>query len=224
MINGNNIEPAWGQIMTQPIREKVDPENDLKDFVKRAESGRQEAVNATEKNKQNKPPLLDLSIPVKNEAILGGSGDKKKKLKNGTTDEPEGPTVNHQWQISSEPVEGNATPKWKAAKGDIYPNGQGIKIVVPETIVEGALGTIYLKIPRDATTRVISAPEMLIAAVMPDDTNTHQHISLGEVGGDPEIIQHQFKPIRLLEMLIVANGTFKLGNFAMMGNNLYDTP
>jgi hypothetical protein len=133
-----------------------------------------------------------------------------------------GETIHHPWKITR-----TAENTWLVKGGTIYGhNGEAYPIEVPDTIVTTESGVVILRVERDTTTRQVVAADIITLFGVEPDYDYYQSFALGFVEelGDPQIIQYQFQEIKLFELLIVSNGSFKLGNFQMMGYMNYDLP
>lgn len=136
-----------------------------------------------------------------------------------------GSEIIHPWKIT----EGTSPNTWDVRGGYIYDHNN-VAILVADTTVEIEAGYICLAIARNESSRVIETAGLLVPTigtflVIPTSTQYTQYFVLGQVGDSTNpIIQMQFQEIKVFEMLIVANGEFKFGNFQMMGANNYDLP
>lgn len=133
-----------------------------------------------------------------------------------------GSSVNHPWKVTRTDVD-----TLDYVGGVIYDHNQSysfLAITVPDGGLATATGVVYLRVERDSTSRQIVAATVEIAAALPPDDYYNQHFRLAKVVADEPILQFQFQDIKVFEMLIVANGEFKFGNFQMMGETNYDLP
>jgi len=130
--------------------------------------------------------------------------------------------INHPWKVTRTEMD-----TLDYIGGIIYDHNQP-HVFVTITVPDGGLaiveGVVYLKIERDTESRLIVSATVNIAAALPPDDYVNQHFRLAKVVEDEPILQLQFQDIKVYEMLVVANGEFKFGNFQMFGDSLNDLP
>ena len=160
------------------------------------------------------PPILKGKFP-QNEDQGGRNGT-------GT-----GAGVDHDWKITSAAVDEATLNRWTVATGKVYYLNDATEALVLSTSIEGGTGSIYLHIVRNPVTRLVTAQTVEFLAAVPFTGESDQYIELGAISvieDLPSLIQKQFTPIRVYEDLFVINGEFKLGNIAMLADNLYAPP
>ncbi len=208
----------WGSILSQRKEEKVDPSKDLGEFAAKSDAQKKERDGEERKRwgKQREQGIA-FTEPVKTEA--GMPPISKGKFARGEETVRQQGGVDCDWRIT--PAEGG----WTVADGKVYYLNDSTEATVLSTTVLGeGVGSIYLHVTRDPASRAVTAQVVEFSAGVPFTGESDQYFELGRVGGTPSIIQTQFTPIRVYEDLFVINGEFRLGNIAMLADNLYALP
>ena len=129
----------------------------------------------------------------------------------------------HDWKISLERGLDPNGPRnsWDVLGGTVFSLIDGTSISVPDANVGS--GIIYLKLTRNPDSRKLISAVIESSASIPSSDYHLQYIPLGNiVDGRP--VQYAFEQIRIHELLIVANGEFKLTNLQAACQKSYDPP
>jgi hypothetical protein len=153
----------------------------------------------------------------------GGVFDQRGTSHEDSSPEGEGESIHHPWKVTPGEEEGT----WDVF-GDYVFSSEVILPVFNETIT-GDGGWIYLKTTRDSSSRELTDAELLFGATIPESDYEYQYRAIAYVDSEAEapdkpIRQVQFEEIRIEELLIVANGEFRLAPVEMSSRNRYELP
>lgn len=175
-------------------------------------------------------PNLNTDIPDTTLSKVGFPTPRPYHIEVELSDDYGGDEPRHPWYV----IEGSASGTYDVKGGKVFDHIvlSTLPIIVEDTTVTWGdeEGVIYLRIERELSSREIVAATIEVAATIPLDDYTYQHFALANLNTDigeatfEPIVQVRFEDIRVFEMLIVANGEFRYGNFQMMGEMNYELP
>lgn len=181
-------------------------------------------------------PNLNTDIPDMTLPKVGFPTPRPYHIEVGVSDDYGGEEPRHPWYVIESSTEDSGDGVWGVKGGKVFDH-----IVTPTlpievedtTVVWTEEGVIYLKIERELSSREVVAATIEVSDTLPADDYTFQHFALANINTNIEvldsedfepIVQVRFEDIRVFEMLIVANGEFRFGNFQMMGEMNYELP
>jgi hypothetical protein len=155
--------------------------------------------------------------------ITAGAGIEVNEDENSIEIVNTGGTGDHMWKTTvNDPVEFT----YDVLGGVVSVQGSTEEIA-DEIALEGAEnGFVLLKVTRDEASRALDGVPIIVwANTLPANhaSTPDEYYILAEVI-DGVVRQHRFQEIISYELMIVANGEFKLGPFLMLTRDVYDPP